>query len=125
MRIPDGLRGKELCVQSEGDPSGPRDAPKSIPIAGRSFAFACAIPGEDLRALQELVRVRGGRIDPELTPATDVLVVGSLSGLGRLAEQGREVILRAELYRDRRGLLEFVTEAALRAALRASPGGNA
>ena len=42
---------------------------------------------------------------------------------GRLAETGREVILRGELYRDRLGLLEFVTEEALRAALVADPDG--
>ena len=71
------------------------------------------------------MRSRGGRIDPDLIPATDVLVVASLPGLGRLAESGREVILRGELYRDRLGLLEFVTEEALRAALAAGPGGAA
>jgi len=102
-----------------------REAPKSIPIAGRSFAFACGLPEEELRALEEQVRSRGGRIDPDLSPATDVLVVASLPGLGRLAEAGREVILRGELYRDRLGLLEFVTEEALRAALGTNPGGEA
>ena len=112
-------------MQFDDDPSGPRGAPKSISIAGRSFAFACGLPEEELHALQEQVRARGGRVDPDLTPATDVLVVGSLPGLGRLAEQGREVILRAELYRDRRGLLAIVTEAAVRATLTANPGGDA
>ncbi len=107
------------------DPPRPREAQKSIPIAGRSFAFACGLPEEELRALEEQVRSRGGRIDPDLSPATDVLVVASLPGLGRLAETGREVVLRGELYRDRLGLLEFVTEEALRAALGTSPGGDA
>jgi hypothetical protein len=94
----------------------------SIPIAGRSFAFACGLPEGELHALQEEVRARGGRVDADLSPETDVLVVGALPGIGRLAESGREVILRGELYRDRIGLLKFVTEAALRAALAASPG---
>ncbi len=107
------------------DPPRARGARKSIPIAGRSFAFACGLSGEELHALQEEVRARGGRIDVDLTPETDVLVVGSLPGIGRLAEKGREVILRGELYRDRLGLLEFVTEAALRAALAAGSGGDA
>ncbi|HPA50935.1 MAG TPA: hypothetical protein PLP50_04960 [Thermoanaerobaculia bacterium] len=107
------------------DPPRARGAPKSILIAGRSFAFACGLSGEELHALQEEVRARGGRIDVDLTPETDVLVVGSLPGIGRLAEKGREVILRGELYRDRIGLLEFVTEEALRATLSASPGGEA
>jgi hypothetical protein len=111
-------------VQFEVDPSWPRGAPESNPIAGRSFAFACGLPDEELHALQEQVRARGGRVDPDLSPTTDVLVVASLPGLGRLAETGREVILRGELYRDRLGLLEFVTEEALRAALAASPGGD-
>jgi hypothetical protein len=111
-------------VQSEVDPSRPRGTPESIPIAGRSFAFACGLPEEELHFLEQQVRSRGGRIDPDLSPATDVLVVASLPGLGRLAETGREVILRGELYRDRLGLLEFVTEDALRAALAASPGGD-
>lgn len=106
------------------DPRRSRDAPKSVPIAGRSFAFACGLSGEELHALQEEVRARGGRIDADLNPDTDVLVVGSLPGIGRLAEKGREVILRGELYRDRRGRLEFVTEEALRAALSASSGGE-
>ncbi|CAG0926536.1 hypothetical protein PLCT1_00073 [Planctomycetaceae bacterium] len=104
------------------NPPRAREAPKSIPIAGRSFAFACGLAGEELHALQEEVRARGGRIDADLNPDTDVLVVGSLPGVGRLAEKGREVILRGELYRDRRGRLEFVTEEALRVALTASPG---
>lgn len=107
------------------DPPRPREAPKSIPIAGRSFAFACGLSGEDLLALQEEVRARGGRIDVDLSPETDVLVVGSLPGIGRLAETGREVILRGELYRDRIGLLEFVTEAALRVTLSGDSGGDA
>lgn len=51
--------------------------------------------------------------------------MGTSAGSGRLVESGREVILCGEVYRDRRGLLEFVTEAALRAALAASPGGDA
>lgn len=105
------------------DPPRPREASRSIPIAGRSFAFACGLPDEELHALQEQVRARGGRVDPDLSPTTDVLVVASLPGLGRLAETGREVILRGELYRDRLGLLEFVTEEALRAALVADPDG--
>ena len=104
------------------DPPRPREAPKSIPIAGSSFAFACGLSGEELHALQEEVRARGGRIDADLSPETDVLVVGSLPGIGRLAEKGREVILRGELHRDRLGLLEFVTEAVLRGALVSSPG---
>ena len=107
------------------EPPRPREAQKSIPIAGRSFAFACGIAGEELHALQEEVRARGGRIDADLSPTTDVLVVGALPGIGRLAERGREVILRGELYRDRIGLLEFVTEAALRATLVAGSGGDA
>jgi hypothetical protein len=97
----------------------------SIRIAGRSFAFACGLPEEELHALQEQVRARGGRVDADLSPETDVIVVGSLPALGQLAERGREVILRGELYRDRQGHLEFVTEEALRAALAASPGGEA
>lgn len=109
----------------KNDPPRTREASRSIPIAGRSFAFACGLSGEELHALQEEVRARGGRVDTDLSPATDVLVVGSLPGIGRLAEKGREVILRGELYRDRRGRLEFVTEEALRAALAASPGGEA
>lgn len=111
-----------MCVHFKDDPRRPRDAPKSIPIAGRSFAFACGLSGEELHALQEEVRARGGRVDADLSPETDVLVVGALPGIGRLAEKGREVILRGELYRDRIGLLEFVTEEALRAALAASSG---
>ena len=107
------------------DPPRPRDAQKSISIAGRSFAFACGLPEGELHALQEQVRARGGRVDPDLSPETDVLVVALLPGLGRLAETGREVILRGELYRDRLGLLEFVTEEALRAFLGTSPGGDA
>lgn len=108
----------------KNDPPRPRDAPESIPIAGRSFAFACGLSDEELHALQEEVRARGGRVDADLNPDTDVLVVGGLPGVGRLAEKGREVILRGELYRDRRGLLEFVTEAALRVALAASRGAS-
>ena len=124
-RSPDRPPGRELCVHFRDDPPRARGAPKSILIAGRSFAFACGLSGEELHALQEEVRARGGRIDVDLTPETDVLVVGSLPGIGRLAEKGREVILRGELYRDRIGLLEFVTEEALRAALGTSPDGDA
>jgi hypothetical protein len=110
-------------VHFKDDPPRPREASRSIPIAGRSFAFACGLPEAELHFLEEQVRSRGGRIDPDLSPATDVLVVASLPGLGRLAETGREVILRGELYRDRIGLLEFVTEEALRAVLVADPDG--
>lgn len=112
-------------MHSQTDPHLTREASRSIPIAGRSFAFACGLSGEELHALQEEVRARGGRVDTDLRPATDVLVVGSLPGIGRLAEKGREVILRGGLYRARRGRLEFVTEEALRAALAANPGGEA
>lgn len=111
-------------MHSKNDPPRTRGASGSILIAGRSFAFACGLAGEDLHALQEEVRARGGRVDSDLSPDTDVLVVGTLPGLGRLAESGREVALRGELYRDRLGVLEFVTEAALRAALAAGPGGE-
>lgn len=114
-----------MCVHFKDNPPRARGAPKSIAIAGRSFAFACGLSGEELHALQEEVRARGGRINADLSPATGVLVVGALPGIGRLAEKGREVILRGELYRDRIGLLEFVTEAALRAALSTSSGGEA
>ena len=107
------------------DPPRPRDAQKSISIAGRSFAFACGLPEGELHALQEQVRARGGRVDPDLSPETDVLVVALLPGLGRLAETGRAVILRGERSRDRLGLLEFVTEAALRVTLSGDSGGDA
>ena len=111
-------------MKLEDDPPPGRDTPTPFRISGRSFAFACGLPADELLALAAQLRARGGRIDPDLSSDTDVLVVGSLPGLGRLAEDGREVILRGELYRDRLGLLEFVTEAALRASLTSNEGGD-
>ena len=93
--------------------------PPSFRFAGRSFVLASDLPREEQRALEREIEVRGGSVHPFLNSVTDVLVVGRADGTESGAMWAREQIRRGQVYRDRWGHLELVTEEDLRAALEA------
>jgi hypothetical protein len=92
-------------------------------FAGRSFVVANNLGREALRALEREIEFRNGSVHPFLSAVTDVLVVGCLTGMHSDARWAREQVRRGEIYRDRWGHLEFVTEDELRAALAEDRGG--
>jgi len=95
-------------------PETQEDSP-AIRIAGRSFVIASRLPRSAFFELEREIERRRGAIHPFLTAVTDVLVVGHLDGVGVDAAWAREQVRRGEIYRDRWGHLEFVTERDLRA----------
>jgi len=98
-----------------------RDSFAQDPIAGRSFVVASNPPRDEQRALERAIEELGGTVHPFLTSVTDVLVVGPIAGNDCEALWAREQIRRGQVYRERWGHLEFVTEEELRAALGQDP----
>lgn len=96
---------------------GTPDDPPSVRIAGRSFVIAGRLSRSAFSELAREIERRRGAIHPFLTAVTDVLVVGHLEGVDVDAAWAREQVRRGEIYRDRWGHLEFVTERDLRATI--------
>lgn len=94
-----------------------REALRQEFFRGRSFVVACTPSKEEQRLLEREIEARGGTVHSFLNALTDVLVVGPVSGNDSDALWAREQIRRGETYRARWGVLEFVTERELRAAL--------
>ncbi len=92
---------------------------------GRSFVVASNPPRDEQRALERAIEERGGSVHPFLNAVTDVLVVGLVTGNDSEALWAREQIRRGEVYRERWGHLELITETELRAALGQSAGESA
>lgn len=111
-----------------GNTSGSAQRRDTLPrdlIEGRSFVVASNPPRDEQRTLERAIEERGGTVHPFLTSVTDVLVVGPIAGNDCEALWAREQIRRGQVYRERWGHLELVTEEELRAALGQDPAGPA
>ena len=117
----DGVR-PPIGIPERGTAMGNGSAQRREPLPrdffrNRSFVVA-SNPSRDVqRALERAIEDRGGTVHIFLNSITDVLVVGPVSGNDSDALWAREQIRRGETYRARWGVLEFVTERELRAAL--------
>ncbi|MBK6403759.1 MAG: hypothetical protein IPN03_05010 [Holophagales bacterium] len=111
-----------------GSTSGSAQRRDTLPrdlIEGRSFVVASNPSRDEQRTLERAIEERGGTVHPFLTSVTDVLVFGPIAGNDCEALWAREQIRRGQVYRERWGHLELVTEEELRAALGQDPASPA